>query len=58
MLEAQKQSKEDWHAIMQAEEGCSPTDLLHERKVWLEKEGVVIVTNESIPVRVSVDGVM
>ena len=58
MLEAQKQGKEDWHVIMEAEEGCSPTDLLHEWKVWLEKEGIIIVSNESIPIGMSVNGVM
>ena len=48
MLETKEKSQEYWHAIMEAKKGCCSTLLLHERKVGLEQESIVVGANESL----------
>jgi len=58
MLEAEEQSQENWHTVVQAEEGSGSSLSLHEGKVGLEEESIVIASNEAIPTSEcqSVDG--
>lgn len=50
MLEAEKQSQEYGHLVMEAEEGRRSPLLLHEGQVRLEEECIVVCADEAIPV--------
>ena len=54
MLKSKKQSQKHRHTVMETEERCRTTSLLHKGKVGLEKEGIVIGSNETIPKQWSV----
>jgi hypothetical protein len=49
MLKSKEQSQKHRHAVMETEERCRTTSLLHEGKVRLEEEGIVIGSNKTIP---------
>jgi len=38
----------------QSEEGCGPPLLLHEGDIGLEQKGVVVITNQAIPIDVRI----
>jgi hypothetical protein len=50
MLKPKEKSKEDWHAIVKTEEGRRTACLLHEWKVGLEEEGIIIASNKAVPI--------
>lgn len=48
MLEPKEKSEEDRHAVMKPEEGGRTACLLHERKIGLEEEGIIISSNQTV----------
>jgi hypothetical protein len=49
MLETKQSSQENWHLVVQAEEGSCSTLFLHEGKVGLEQKGIVVIANKALP---------
>lgn len=49
MLEPEDESQNNGHFIIQTEKGCSSQRLLHEWKIRLEQEAIVIITNDTLP---------
>lgn len=45
MLEAQESTEEDGHLVIETEEGSGTEVLLHEGKIGLKEEGIVIISN-------------
>jgi len=48
MLETEEQSEQDWHAVIETEEGCCSSLFSHKREIRPEEESVVVFSNESI----------
>jgi hypothetical protein len=53
MLKPKERGKKKRHLVIKAEEGRCSTVLLHEWKIGLEEECIVVFSNEAIPEYVS-----
>lgn len=54
-MKAKEESKKNGHLVMEPKEwSCSPLSL-HEWQVWFEEEGIVICSNEALPVTLLVE---
>lgn len=49
-METEEQSEQDWHAVIETEEGCCSSLFSHKREIRPEEESVVVFSNESISV--------
>lgn len=53
MLESQEKREQNWHAIVKSEKRCCSTFFLHEGEVGLEKKGIIVGSDQSIPAKIS-----
>ena len=55
VLKAEDEGEDNWHGVIQPEEGSGPSRFLEEGEIGLEQEGIVIVTEKAFFCRNGID---